>query len=240
MSEACVSTIHGNAVKASLAHRVDQASQKSLGNIVPFLLQPPKQLLSVGRQRVVFPYSPTKLSPQLFNGIEVGTVGWPCHAGNPRMLHKSVHGPGPVWRGVVVLKDSSRPHLVQRWDDQRSKDLMQVPMPCQVTVDMVKGGSVMPADSPPNHNGATSKGDHFLDCIDCKLLPWTPPDAGSAITGCQTEPRFVSKQNLCPLGTCPPLVHSAPCMTSGSLVPGQHGLSDWSARTKIHNMEAVT
>ena len=98
----------------------------------------------------------------------------------------------------------------------------------------------MPADSSPDHNGAASKGDHLLNCIGSKPLSCTPPDAGSAITGIQTEPRFICKQNLCPLGTCPPLMHSAPCMTVGSLVLCQHGFSDWTTGTKVAIMEAIT
>jgi hypothetical protein len=183
MSKAGVSAIRCKAVTAPLAHGIHQARQKSLGYGMPFLQQPTKELLSVGGQMVVFPNSASKFSPQMLYWIQIGAVSRPHHAGNPCLMHESVDGPASVWRGIVVLKDSCRPNLLQGWDNQRSKNFIQVPLPRQHTVHMVKGGSVMPADSPPNHDGSASKRDHFLDCIGGKLLPWTPPDACLTITG---------------------------------------------------------
>ena len=83
-------SIHGKTVKASLALGIDKPCKKRLRNIVPFLLQPPKQLLSVGGQWVVCLHSTAKLSPQLFDGIQVRTVGWPYHAGDATYCTKAL------------------------------------------------------------------------------------------------------------------------------------------------------
>ena len=74
-----------------------------------------------------------------------------------------------------------RPNLLQDRDNQRMKHLLQIALPRQDAVDMVKGSSVVPADASPNHNRATSKGDHSLDCFGFKVLPWTPPHTGPTI-----------------------------------------------------------
>ena len=51
------------AVTASLAHGVRNARQESLGYGKLMLLQPREELLSVGRERVVFQNSSAKISP---------------------------------------------------------------------------------------------------------------------------------------------------------------------------------
>ena len=105
-----------------------------------------------------------------------------------------------------------------------------------------KGEFLVPADASPNHNRATSKGDHSLDCFGFKVLPWTPPHTGPTIIRCKTEAAFsfISEQNLCPLGTCPPLVRGAPGMTPGFLVPGRHGFPHWTTCTQPDTIEPIT
>ena len=82
--------MYSQTIEAALSRGLDQPHKKGLGDVVPLLMQPSKQLWSVVRWRVILPESPPKLSPHLLNGVEVGTVCWPCHAVDSCLLHEGV------------------------------------------------------------------------------------------------------------------------------------------------------
>jgi len=104
-------------------HAGHQPGHTLLWDGIPFLNQESLQRGCVGHSNT---YNTPKLIQQVFNWVEVWTLGRPFHSLSSHILEVVCDNPGSVGASVVILEDGVRAQIVEIWDSHRLQNLIPI------------------------------------------------------------------------------------------------------------------
>ena len=108
---------------------------------MPLLSEVSKEVLDVLWRGVVFPNSAEELILNVLNRVHIRAARRPVHPLNALTLKKVIHNSCTMYGGVVVLQQGLGSNAPQQWNNKRAQDLVPVPDPGQVALNMIKGCS---------------------------------------------------------------------------------------------------
>ena len=116
-------------------------SEDLLGKILPLLSEVSKEVLNVLCRGVVFTNSTVELIPNVFYRVQIRATCRPVYPLNALALEKVIHNSSTVNWCVVVLQQGLGANTSQQGNNKRAQDLVPVPDPGQVTLNMIERGS---------------------------------------------------------------------------------------------------
>ena len=101
-----------SALNTAPPHGVNEVGNDSLRQRLPLCLELVKEVLGIPWRGVVGLDATFQLIPKIFNRVEIWTTSRPVHPVDSRRLQVVLDDPRPVGTSIVVLKDSTWPHLL--------------------------------------------------------------------------------------------------------------------------------
>jgi len=133
----------GHPVGSNTRYSVDAWTGHAFGELVAIPGRGSQELLNVLCRRVVVPYPPVNVIPNVLYWIQIRTASWPVHAGDTSLLQEVPHDACAKWPGVVVLQNTLGSNLLQERNSKGTQDFVPVPCHVQIALYMVQGGGVL-------------------------------------------------------------------------------------------------